>query len=130
MARLTAAAVINQIGCQHLALYQGKGYWYFVFNDEARNMFDDRSVYTMRLSDMAIERWVEEGKDFVAKVEREHAERDPAGTFKTPLTKALERKAPEACKWFLLCDEPATTTRSHPVLGDVPCCEKHANWLK
>jgi hypothetical protein len=26
------------------------------------------------------------------------------------------------CEWFLLCERAATTTRHHPILGDVPIC--------
>ncbi len=28
------------------------------------------------------------------------------------------------CRWFLLCRNKATRTRSHPVLGDVPICQR------
>jgi len=28
------------------------------------------------------------------------------------------------CEWFLLCENEATTTRSHPILGDVPICDR------
>jgi hypothetical protein len=30
------------------------------------------------------------------------------------------------CKWFLLCDNLATTTRPHPILGAVPICARCA----
>lgn len=26
------------------------------------------------------------------------------------------------CEWFALCIRKATTTRRHPILGDVPIC--------
>lgn len=28
------------------------------------------------------------------------------------------------CEWFLLCTNEATTTESHPILGDVPICDR------
>lgn len=30
------------------------------------------------------------------------------------------------CMWFALCDNDATTTRPHGVLGDVPICDRCA----
>lgn len=34
------------------------------------------------------------------------------------------RVTPRECEWFAGCDNDATTTRSHPVLGPVPICER------
>lgn len=28
------------------------------------------------------------------------------------------------CMWFALCDRPAVVTEPHPVLGDVPICQR------
>jgi len=28
------------------------------------------------------------------------------------------------CEWFIMCDNPATMTRSHPSLGEVPICKR------
>lgn len=33
---------------------------------------------------------------------------------------------PGECGWFALCERPATTTRPHPILGDVPTCDRCA----
>lgn len=30
------------------------------------------------------------------------------------------------CRWFLRCENPATHLESHPVLGEVPCCDRCA----
>ena len=35
-----------------------------------------------------------------------------------------ERSALGMCKWFVMCANDATMTRSHPVLGEVPICER------
>lgn len=31
---------------------------------------------------------------------------------------------PTTCRWFLLCTNAATTTQPHPILGNVPICER------
>lgn len=64
-------AVNKAIGDPRLKLVAGKGYWYFIFDDvEKHNIFETHSIYTMRLNDMPLERWVEEGKDFLAKMKQ------------------------------------------------------------
>lgn len=30
----------------------------------------------------------------------------------------------EPCRWFLACDRPATGSVAHPILGDVPTCDR------
>lgn len=30
----------------------------------------------------------------------------------------------DVCEWFALCENDATTTEPHPILGDVPICER------
>jgi len=31
------------------------------------------------------------------------------------------------CQWFALCDNPAVTTMGHPVLKEVPICQRCAD---
>lgn len=31
------------------------------------------------------------------------------------------------CKWYVLCFEPAIGVVDHPVLGQVPCCQRCAD---
>lgn len=44
-------------------------------------------------------------------------------TFEPGALEAVEL-AGEQCRWFALCDNQATTTRSHPILRDVPICDR------
>lgn len=30
----------------------------------------------------------------------------------------------DVCEWFALCTNAATKTRPHPILGDVPICDR------
>ena len=34
------------------------------------------------------------------------------------------------CEWFAKCDHPAVGVIAHPVLGDVPCCQRCADKLE
>ena len=60
---LTTNQIIKEIGCKHLSLVKGKGYWYFIFDNN--KAYKTHSVYTMRLSDLKLENWIAEGKEFV-----------------------------------------------------------------
>jgi hypothetical protein len=43
------------------------------------------------------------------------------------MKKSKSKPAPvpvQGCEWFALCPRPATGTTPHPVLGDVPTCDK------
>jgi hypothetical protein len=51
---------------------------------------------------------------------RVYRENEPGTPFK--IVKKRERI--ELCKWFALCDHPANGTMPHPVLGEVPICDR------
>ena len=38
----------------------------------------------------------------------------------------VERIEAGVCMWFAACDNPATGTTPHPILGDVPTCDRCA----
>lgn len=55
----------------------------------------------------------------------------PAGPYERdewldeyPITTPRMRDIPRACEWFALCTNDATSTMPHPVLGDVPICQR------
>lgn len=62
---ITTRKILKAIGCPILNLYRGYGYWYFVYDDLDRGVFEIQSVYAVHLSDMPLETWVQEGREFV-----------------------------------------------------------------
>ena len=62
---ITTRQILKAIDCPILNLYKGEGYYYFVYDDLARGVYDSRSVYAYRLNHLSFDRWVEEGRDFV-----------------------------------------------------------------
>lgn len=64
-----ASSVVKAIGCKHLELVAGEGYWYFVYDDVANGVYETQSVSVCRLSHMAFDQWVEDGKDFIKTVQ-------------------------------------------------------------
>lgn len=46
----------------------GHGYWIFIYDAPAANVYETESVYCMRLNDMSAERWAEAGLSFLAGV--------------------------------------------------------------
>jgi hypothetical protein len=76
--RITTTAILKAIDCPHLHLYQCKDYWLFVYDTDPGGLalpgarppvvYEERSVYTMRLSDMPFESWVAEGRDLVNRI--------------------------------------------------------------
>jgi hypothetical protein len=50
--------------------------------------------------------------------------------FKFNKSRAAHAKASTPCKWFARCENAAVTTQSHPVLGDVPICQRCLDWYK
>lgn len=63
---LTVKQVLAKIDCPHLTLLKGGGYWYFVYDIPQLNVFETKSVYTMRLNDLTLDMWVADGKELVA----------------------------------------------------------------
>lgn len=65
--------VLKAVGNEHLDLVRGNGYWYFVYDDTVKGLYDTTSIYTMRLSDFTVEQWAQDGREFCAKMEGKHA---------------------------------------------------------
>lgn len=42
---------------------------------------------------------------------------------KAPTNRAYP-KPPSVCQWFLRCTNPATGKQPHPILGEVPICDR------
>ena len=91
---MTRNQIIKKIGNPNLNLYAGKGYFYFVY--DKGDVFDDRSVYTIRLNDLSLDRWVEEGKELLNVVRAWPATNYPA-SYHTALDvwSGLKHKTPK-----------------------------------
>lgn len=81
------ATVLKEIGDERLKLFDGGGYWYFEFDDTEHGVFETHTVSVMRLNHLAFAVWVEEGKEFVAKMkdrisDQASAPAGPAGRYK------------------------------------------------
>lgn len=66
---MSVRKIIKEIGNPYINLYKDVGYWYFVYDDPANNLFETRSIMTPYLKNMSVEKWVEIGKDFVYEME-------------------------------------------------------------
>jgi hypothetical protein len=55
-ARFTSRKVLDVVGEPHLRLIAGKGHWHFVYHDIKAGIYDTRSIYAMRLSDLSFGR--------------------------------------------------------------------------
>lgn len=76
----TTRSILAKIKCQHLNLYRGEGYWYFIY-DNGSGVYESHSVYVMRLNDMPEARWVGIGSAFVEATEAEARDRPTHTTF-------------------------------------------------
>lgn len=66
---VTVKAIIKAIGSDKLELVRGNGYWYFVYDDKAKNRFKTMSVYVVILRQLPLDQWVAEGREFVTEME-------------------------------------------------------------
>ena len=66
----SAPQIITKIGCPHLTLYRGDGYWYFEYDDGDKK-FETRSVMVMYLNSMTVDQWVAIGLGFAHDMEKE-----------------------------------------------------------
>ena len=65
--RITRNAILKEIGNPLLNLYgsSAEGYFYWHYFDKEANIYETRSVYVYRLSDLSFDSWVEDGKNFL-----------------------------------------------------------------
>lgn len=73
---ITTKQILKEIGCPHLEIVRGMGYWYFVYDTYVltnaltySGRYETRSVMLKNLNHMTLEQWVEDGKLFVKDVE-------------------------------------------------------------
>jgi hypothetical protein len=67
--RVTTAAIMKAIGCDHLNLHKGAGYFYFTYDNQPLGIYETENVMVCALNHLPLERWIAEGRDFVKKME-------------------------------------------------------------
>lgn len=65
---LTTKKILKTINCPHLSLHQGVDYLYFMYDDK-KDLFDTWAVMVMKINDLTLEQWIEEGKEFIKRME-------------------------------------------------------------
>lgn len=55
---------------------------------------------------------------------RSFANSDTDGFLSQAAGQAMAHELPAVCHWFAKCPNPANGLRDHPVLGDVPICQR------
>ena len=68
--RITMVRILNILDVPHLSLYEGPGYYYFVYDDVDADVYQTRSVMVYRLNHMTLDQWVQEGRSFVNEIRR------------------------------------------------------------
>ena len=72
---ITIKRILKEIGCDKLDLWRSpEGYHYFIYDDVSLGIYETHTIMAYRLNHLDFERWVEYGKDFVAKTEASRAE--------------------------------------------------------
>lgn len=67
--RVTVAAIMKAIGCDHLNLYKGNGYYYFSYDNQPLGIYETKSVVVCALNHLQFDQWVAEGRELVAQME-------------------------------------------------------------
>lgn len=67
--RITTAAIMKAIGCDHLNLHKGEGYYYFSYDNQPKGLYETHSVVVCALNHLGFDQWVAEGRELVAKME-------------------------------------------------------------
>ena len=67
---ITREQILKEIGCPLLTIHRYDDYFYFVYDNEEKNVFETHSVYVAKLNSLKLHHWVNEGKDFVKTCEK------------------------------------------------------------
>jgi hypothetical protein len=66
---MNTKSILKVLNCKHLALYRGVGYWYFVYDDPTTlGSYHTYSVFVVHLKELTLDRWIEEGTEFLKTV--------------------------------------------------------------
>lgn len=66
---LTRKKILREVTNSNLDLEVGNGYFYFIYDDEEKNLYETRSVWVNSINQLDLDSWIYEANELIKKME-------------------------------------------------------------